>query len=120
MNFKDAYGWDKFSSYILICGLLFCAVSKWTIPIGVAIILYAVWRSISKNKYKRHQEEMGFEHGLYMINYKIRGLKSKFSERRQFKILVCPNCSQKLRVPKHKGKITVTCKKCRQEFKAKS
>lgn len=50
-------------------------------------------------------------------------LKTKFSkwvnEKKNYKILVCPKCGQKLRVPRGKGNITVTCKKCFFEFKAK-
>lgn len=50
-------------------------------------------------------------------------IKTRFTkwvnEKKNFKILVCPKCGQKLRVPRGKGKITVTCKKCLFEFKAK-
>lgn len=41
------------------------------------------------------------------------------NEKKNYKILSCPKCGQKLRVPRGKGKITVTCKKCFFEFKAK-
>lgn len=50
-------------------------------------------------------------------------LKTRFTkwmnEKKNYKVLVCPKCGQKLRVPRGKGKITVTCKKCLFEFKAK-
>ena len=32
----------------------------------------------------------------------------------------CPNCSQYLRVPRGKGKITVTCRSCKASFQEKS
>ena len=32
----------------------------------------------------------------------------------------CPNCAQQLRVPKGKGKITVTCRSCSAVFQEKS
>lgn len=117
---KDSYGWDKLSSFVLIFGLLLSSISRWILPAGAALIIWAIWRSLSKNKYKRYQEEEAYESYLSMINHKIRGWKTNFSEGRNYKILSCPNCAQKLRVPRHKGKITITCKNCHNEFKAKS
>ena len=32
----------------------------------------------------------------------------------------CPNCGQKIRVPRHKGKICIKCPKCRIEFVKKT
>ena len=37
-----------------------------------------------------------------------------------YKYFKCKSCGVKLRVPKHKGKITITCPKCRTSFKGKS
>ncbi len=37
-----------------------------------------------------------------------------------YKYFKCKSCGAKLRVPKHKGKITITCPKCRTSFKGKS
>ena len=37
-----------------------------------------------------------------------------------YKYFKCKTCGVKLRVPKKKGKITITCPKCRTSFKGKS
>lgn len=37
-----------------------------------------------------------------------------------YKYFKCKSCGAKLRVPKKKGKITITCPKCRNSFKGKS
>ena len=38
----------------------------------------------------------------------------------QYKVFKCPKCSQKLRVPRGKGKIMITCRRCGNEFKKRS
>ena len=40
--------------------------------------------------------------------------------KQEYKFFKCKSCGAKLRVPKHKGKITITCPKCRTSFKGKS
>ena len=46
--------------------------------------------------------------------------KRQWYEYRNYRYLICPQCSQRLRVPRGKGKIRVTCTKCRNQFIAKS
>lgn len=118
-NFKDSYGLDKLSKYLLIIGLILY-FSKYTALFGLAIIIYATFRSLSRNKHKRYQELAAFEDILSKIKQKFYTYNSNNQQAKQYKILKCPKCSQKLRVPKKKGKIVVTCKKCGTEFKAKS
>lgn len=33
-----------------------------------------------------------------------------------YKIVPCSNCSAKLRIPKNKGKLNITCPKCKDSF----
>ena len=46
--------------------------------------------------------------------------KRQWREYRTYRYLICTQCSQRLRVPRGKGKIRVTCTKCRNQFIAKS
>lgn len=43
-----------------------------------------------------------------------------WSEIRQYKYFICPQCAQRLRVPRGKGRIRVTCTHCRNVFETKS
>ncbi len=43
-----------------------------------------------------------------------------FAERRKYKYFICPQCAQRLRVPRGKGKLRVTCTRCANKFEIKS
>jgi predicted Zn finger-like uncharacterized protein len=44
--------------------------------------------------------------------------KQKILELVDHRVVACPNCQTKLRVPTNKGKITVRCPKCKENFTA--
>lgn len=117
--FRDSYGFDRFSKYLLIIGILL-TTGRYISILGYAIIIYSLWRCVSKNKYRRHQELVSFENYLFTLKQKFYRSKASIKDNRQYKIFKCPNCSQKLRVPRKKGKLVITCKKCGTEFKGKS
>lgn len=116
---RDSYGFDNFSKYLLILGFIL-SISRYTIIVGYAIVIYGTWRVFSKNKYKRQRELVVFENCLFTIKQRFYRCKSSILGFRQYKIFKCPECSQKLRVPRKKGKLVVTCKKCGTEFKGRS
>lgn len=53
---------------------------------------------------------------IYMIKEKINTYKTN----KQYIIITCPYCNQKLRIPKGHGNIIVTCPNCSQKFDEKS
>ena len=107
------YGTDKLNSVLLWTGLILCLVSMF-VPVGWAnlvlsllaqvFMVVALLRCFSRNTYKRYQENRRF---LFMLQ------KLKDREHRYFS---CPKCRQSVRVPKGKGKISITCPKCRERF----
>ena len=116
---KDIYGVDKLSKYLIIAGLIL-SLTRFTYYIGLALSLYGFWRSLSKNKHKRYKELVAFEKMLSKFIQKFYSYKSSMEQNKHYKILRCPNCSQKLRIPRKQGKVSVTCKKCGHGFKSKS
>lgn len=117
--FKDCYGVDKLTQYLFISGLIL-GIFKYVQYLGAALILFGLYRSFSKNRYKRSKELASFENFLQIIKQQFFSHKANFQESKKYKIIKCPKCSQKLRVPRNKGRIIITCKKCGNEFKAKS
>ena len=110
---QGRYGTDKLNTAILTAGVVVCLLTIF-IPAPkldllltcVAYILmgWAIFRSFSRNTYKRYQENRKYLQFLERI---------KDREHRYFD---CPRCRQNVRVPRGKGKISITCPKCREKF----
>ena len=118
------YGNDQFGHFLIGLALVLILLEALTsfglfTLLADAAVLYALFRMLSRNTYKRREENAKF---LKKANPAIKWLRlqqtiRKDKEHRYFK---CPNCSQYLRVPRGKGKITVTCRSCGASFQEKS
>lgn len=119
------YGADELGRFIsvstLVC-LLVSLFTKWGILywIGLFLIFYTYFRMFSKNVSKRYQENQKFLTLRYKAVAKWSIMKKHFLERKIYRFYKCPQCKQKVRVPKGRGKISITCPKCRTEFVKKS
>ena len=80
------------------------------------VMLLLIFRMFSKNLAKRRAENAKF---LQLVWWP---LKRKFTavKDREHKYFTCPNCRTVCRVPRGKGKIVITCPKCRGEIHGKS
>ena len=95
--------------------------------LAMACLIYSIWRMFSKNYQKRYVENqkflektVGLRRSFSSLGYRLKGFISKtkynYEQRKVYAIFKCPNCKQKLRVPKGRGKIQVTCNKCHTQF----
>ena len=118
--FQGRYGVDQLSRALIIASLIVSVISWFfgRAPAGVyyalrgitlALIAFALFRMLSRNFYARQQELARY---MNFVNVQ--------KEKKKYKYLTCPQCMQKLRVPKGKGRIRVTCSKCGNRFEAKS
>lgn len=46
----------------------------------------------------------------------FKSANQNFKAHQEYKYFKCPNCKQKLRAPRGRGKIQVTCQRCRHQF----
>ena len=111
------YGTDRLNMVILGVGLFASLASIWiTSPLAdiicvflsYAMMIWAICRSLSRNTYKRYQENRKF---LQLVG------RIKDRDNRYFD---CPKCRQMVRVPRGKGKISITCPRCREKFVKKT
>ena len=59
-------------------------------------------------------------YSTYQMAVKWNRFKKHLAQRKLYRFYKCPQCRQKVRVPKGRGKICITCPKCRTEFVKKS
>ena len=111
------YGTDRLNMVILCAGLVASLLSVWikAAPFNLifwalsyGLMIWAIFRSLSRNTYKRYQENRKF---LQLVG------RVKDREHRYFD---CPKCRQMVRVPRGKGKISITCPRCREKFVKKT
>ena len=119
------YGADELGRFISVSTLVCLLVSLFTKRgilywIGLFLIFYTYFRMFSKNVSKRYQENQKFLTLRYKAVAKWSIMKKHFLERKIYRFYKCPQCKQKVRVPKGRGKICITCPKCRTEFVKKS
>ena len=87
--------------------------------VGFLLLAAALFRLLSRNIERRQQENARFMRaaGPFLSWLHLRRAIRRDKEHVYFK---CPSCGQQLRVPRGKGKITVTCRSCGASFEEKS
>ena len=117
-------GPDTLTNYLIgtgfILSILSAVLSVAALNIMSSVLLFiAVFRMFSKNVYARRQENMIFLRFLYKIKTPFYKYKRRKQQKALYKFYKCPSCKQELRVPKGKGKIKITCPKCKTSFEKK-
>ena len=83
------------------------------------LLAYAIFRMLSKNVYKRRQENDKYLAFKAKIKSFFNRKKAQFRDRKTHVYKKCPDCKATLRLPKQKGKHTVSCPRCRHSFETK-
>ena len=111
--FGGRYGVDQLNLAILGLDLILCLVGVFTQNGWLNLLAYipmilVLYRMLSKNTYRRYQENRRF---LQLLD-RIKDRKNRYFH--------CPKCKQMVRVPKGKGKISITCPRCKEKFVRKT
>lgn len=87
-----------------------------TFYLAVAVLICMYFRIFSKNIPKRYAENQKFLQKTAGIRRAFQKKKNEFAQRKTHHIYKCPQCRQKIRVPKGRGKIEIRCPKCSHKF----
>ena len=111
---QGRYGTDKLNLALLgagvVCSIL-SAIFSWFVILSLLFtllsyicLIWVIFRCFSRNTYKRYQENKKF----LMFFQRLKDRDHRYYD--------CPRCRQQVRVPRGKGKISITCPKCREKF----
>lgn len=122
------YGNDQLNRLLIILALVCCILSFFGstvlhtgsqsvgITIGILALDYAYFRMFSRNIYKRSAENAAYLRVTSQLRQAVIRWKYKVKQYQTYHIYRCSSCSQKIRIPRGKGKIEITCPKCGNKF----
>jgi len=121
----NANGIDTLSRDALLAGMVLGILniflnSSFVYVLSMASYFYSLFRIFSTNKSRRRFENETYMTYRWRLVSKVQNLKKQIALRKAYRYLKCPNCGQKLRVPRKQGKIEVHCPKCGHHFDSRS
>ena len=121
------YGADQLSRALIILSFILIIILGFLpsnlsslVVIGYIPTVICIFRIFSKNMFKRKQENYRYLKWESSVTKWSKQKLNRAKDSKTHKYFTCPDCKQKLRVPRGQGKISVTCPKCKKSFKGKS
>ena len=119
------YGVDQLTNALLVLSMVLLVIALFfgnsvvnTILWAFAILLLVVgyYRNFSKKTSQRYQENQKYLRFRNRITGRFRAMRERLKQRKTHRFFKCPECGVTVRVPKGKGKIKITCPKCKNAF----
>ena len=118
---QGRYGVDELAIFLIGLSVLGMFLSRLVnnyslYYMGLVLMIWSYFRVFSKNIYKCTSQNQKY------LKLKAKATKpfekqiNLFKQRKTHHIYSCPNCKQKIRIPKGRGKVEVTCPKCHKKF----
>lgn len=119
------YGFDELSKVYLGMTIVLMIISMFTgnsiiYIAALGVLVYGYYRAFSRNIPKRQQENQRFCNFRYQQAIKWNNFKNHQAQKKIYRFYKCPQCKQRVRVPRGRGRICITCPKCKIEFIKKS
>lgn len=133
------YGNDNLNRVLMWSAVLCALLSIFIFPefftfLAYVLLISSIYRCMSRRHEDRYRENQAFLRLKGRVLSRFTGNKSYAggqynsgsqgswytTKDKTKKIFKCPNCRQKVRVPKGKGTIMITCPKCHTEFKKRT
>lgn len=118
------YGVDQLSRALMIIGIV-CIALQWITNLHIfswlilALLALVYFRMFSRNLQARYAENQQFLSIWNRVKNSVTGFQTRITDKTH-RYYRCPSCKKRLRVPKGRGKINITCPQCRTQFVKKS
>ena len=86
----------------------------------LALLGLTYFRMLSRDVYKRRSENESYLRRKQQFLSRLRVIKERWKQRKDYKFFTCPSCKAVMRVPRGRGKIRIVCHKCGNTFLGKS
>ena len=118
---QGRYGYDELNNGLFIVFIVFWVLSLVTgksffYTLGLAALVYSLYRSLSRDHMKRSKERLWFLQQIEKVKRFFRITKQRWEQRNTHKFFRCKQCGAMVRIPKGKGQIEITCPKCGNKF----
>lgn len=122
---QGRYGGDQLSMYLLIVSILFTIIGRLSNIqmlgfVGYIPLFIGIFRMFSKDISKRSMENYKFAIFISPIYTKFKKIQNRLKGSKTHKYYKCPSCNTELRMPKGKGKVIITCPKCKTKFEKRT
>ena len=119
------YGTDGLNQFLSIASLallLIAIISRVSLftYLGASLLIFCYYRTFSRNISKRTEENYRYYAVKDRIRSKFSSLRDQWNNRKLYHYYRCPQCRQKLRVPRGRGRIQISCPRCGTQFIKKS
>ena len=92
------------------------ARSTWVSVVALLLLAYSWFRISSKDVTARARENAAASKAAGPVLAWLANPVAAAREARLYKHLTCPSCGQRVRIPRGKGKVRITCPKCHTRF----
>lgn len=119
------YGADALNQFLSILCLVCLVIAMigrvylfyW---LGLALLIWQYFRMFSRNIPARTAENYKYYTIKERLAGRVRQARARWAGRRFYHYYTCPQCHQKLRVPRGRGRIQISCPRCGTQFIRKS
>ena len=111
------YGPDHLGIAMIIVAFILSVLNAflWHTPLlyfSYLVFILVIYRMLSRNIPRRRAENDRFISIWWPIRMRVKKIIQYIKDKRKYVYYKCPTCKTKLRVPKGKGKIRITCPRC--------